>query len=103
VWVAAEYAYYGLLIAALVFGVRYAKNEAFRLTPTDFLVAMIVVALGFVPQARVAGIDIAALVVKLVIFFYASELIMRNMTSRWNGLTLSALWSLGVIAVRGIA
>ena len=63
---------------------------------------MIVVALGFVPQAQLAGYNVAALVVKLVIFFYASELIMRNMTSRWNGLTLSALWALGVIGVRGM-
>ena len=101
-WINAEYAYNGVLIAALVFGVRYTKNEAFRVTPTDFLVGMIVVALGFVPQAHLAEYNVAALVVKLVIFFYASELIMRNMTSRWNGLTLSALWALGVIAVRGI-
>ena len=42
------------------------------------------------------------ILVKLVIFFYSSELIMRNMTSRWNGLTLSALWALGVIGVRGM-
>ncbi len=37
-WVTVEFAYYGILVAALVFGVRYTKNDAFRVTPTDFLV-----------------------------------------------------------------
>ncbi len=36
---------------------------------------MIVVALGFVPQAHLAGYNVAALVVKLVILFYGSEVL----------------------------
>jgi hypothetical protein len=42
------------------------------------------------------------LVIKMGIMFYAVEFVLRNMAGRWNAPTVSALWALGVIAVRGL-
>jgi len=42
------------------------------------------------------------LVIKIGIMFYVVEFMLRSMVSRWSVPTVSALWALGVIAVRGL-
>ena len=42
------------------------------------------------------------MVLKGVILFYGSELILKNMKSRWNVFTVAALVSLLVVGVRGV-
>ena len=97
-----EYAYYGLIIVALVIGARATDNDVFQATPMDFLVIVIIIGLAFIPQARAGEADIIHLVIKMCIMFYAVEFMLRNMEGRWNIPAVSTLWALGVFAVRGL-
>jgi UDP-GlcNAc:undecaprenyl-phosphate GlcNAc-1-phosphate transferase len=101
-WVGIQYLYYGVLLMALIAAIRHSAEDVFRVTPTDYLFILVVVGMGFLPHSDDSGNYLVPLVIKVAVLFYACELIMRNMQSRVNGMTLSALWALGVIAVRGV-
>ena len=68
----------------------------------DFLLILIMIGQLFIPQARAGEEAIIHLVIKMGVMFYAVEFVLRNMVGRWNAPTVSALWALGVIAVRGL-
>ena len=97
-----DYAYFGLIVAALVIGTRATDSDAFQTTPMDFLLILIMIGMVFIPQARAGEAEIIHLVIKMGIMFYAVEFMLRSMVSRWSVPTVSALWALGVIAVRGL-
>jgi hypothetical protein len=97
-----EYVYFGLIVVALVVGARATDKDVFQATPMDFLLILIIIGMTFIPQARSGESEIIHLVIKMCIMFYAVEFMLRNMVGRWNVPTVSALWALGVIAVRGL-
>jgi UDP-GlcNAc:undecaprenyl-phosphate GlcNAc-1-phosphate transferase len=97
-----EYVYFGLIVIALAIGARTTDKDVFHTTPMDFLLILIMIGMVFIPQARVGEDEIVHLVIKMGIMFYAVEFMLRNMAGRWNVPTVSALWALGVIAVRGL-
>ena len=97
-----ENVYYGLVAVALVVGAVAHKSDAFQTTPMDFLLILILIGMAFIPQARAGEATVIHLVIKMCIMFYAVEFMLRNMAGRFNVPTVSALWALGVIAVRGL-
>jgi len=97
-----DYVFFGLLVVALLIGARATDRDVFQATPMDFLLILIMIGMVFIPQARAGEAEIIHLVIKMGIMFYAVEFVLRNMEGRWNVPTVSALWALGVIAVRGL-
>jgi len=97
-----DYVYFGLIIAALIIGARATDRDVFQATPMDFLLILIMIGMLFIPRAWAGDEEIIHLVIKMGIMFYAVEFMLRNMEDRWNVPTVSALWALGVIAVRGL-
>jgi hypothetical protein len=97
-----DYVYFGLIVVALVVGARASDRDVFQATPMDFLLILIIMGMAFIPQARAGESEVIHLVIKMCIMFYAVEFMLRNMVVRWNVPTVSALWALGVIAVRGV-
>jgi hypothetical protein len=77
-------------------------EDAFRVTPTDFLIILFMIGLALIPQVRAGEADYIPLVIKMVIMFYAIELGLRNMENRWNTITIAGMWALVIIAVRGL-
>ena len=97
-----DYVYFGLIVVALVIGARATDKDVFQATPMDFLLILIMIGMVFIPQARAGESEVIHLVIKMCIMFYAVEFMLRNMEARWNIPTMSALWALGVITVRGL-
>ena len=97
-----DYVYFGFIVAALMIGARATDRDVFQTTPMDFLLILIIIGMALIPQARAGEGEIIHLVIKVCIMFYAVEFMLRNMMGRWNMLMVSALWALGVIAVRGL-
>ena len=95
-----EYAFFGVLALAIVIGVRSVERERFRVTPLDYLVVLIALALAVVPEASLHSSNVVQMALHAILLFYGAELAMRQMGSRWNFLTLSILASLSVVAVR---
>ena len=100
-WAYLEYAFFGSLALAIIVGVRLVERERFRVTPLDYLVVLIVLALALVPEASLQSPGVVEMALHAILLFYGAELAMRQMGSRWNFFTLSVLASIAVVAVRG--
>lgn len=96
------YAFFGVIVVSLAIVARYAPDRLFRFTPMDFLVVLLVVLMGIMPEERPVSAVAVAILIKIIILFYACEYLISRSTKRWNGLTASTLACLALIAVRGI-
>ena len=99
-WV--DHLFFGVLGLALIVGIRVAKQDRFTVTPLDYLVVLVALALALVPEQSLALSGLVGLAFRAILLFYGAELAMRQMRSRWNYFTGSILVSLGVIAARGM-
>ncbi|MFN2309184.1 MAG: glycosyltransferase family 4 protein [Gammaproteobacteria bacterium] len=99
---AVAYAFFGVLGVAIIVGVRVAEREQFRVSPLDYLVVLIALALAVVPAASQEASGLVGMAIKAILLFYGAELAMRQMRSRWNLFTGAVLVSVGVVAVRGL-
>ena len=97
-----SYIYFGVLALMLVVAVRMARPEQFRVTPLDYLVVLIVLALAFLPAETLEGSGVVEMALHAILLFYGAELAMWQMRSRWNFFTVSMLLALGITAVRGV-
>ncbi len=97
-----EYVYYLLLAVGIVLGIRYSSERNFEVTPLDYLVVLIVIALALLSEGGYANPLLVRLVVQLIILFYAAEVAIKHMRSRWNVFTSSVLGALAILSVRGM-
>lgn len=90
-----------VIVVAGIMAMRYDKSGAFKTTPTDFLVLTITIAIGVVSKSSGFPEEFGRIIVLLVITFYAMEICLRNMTSRWNMLTMGSLAAMALVVVKG--
>lgn len=95
------YVFFGILGLAMIVAVRMARENRFRVTPLDFLVVLIVLALALMPE-HLLDSGVVGMAVQAIMLFYGAELAMRQMQSRWNLFTGSILVALVVVAARGL-
>ncbi len=96
-----HYVFFGIFGLAMIVAVRMAGEDRFRVTPLDFLVVLIVLALALMPE-HLLDSGVVGVAVQAIMLFYGAELAMRQMKSRWNIFTGSMLVGLVIVAVRGL-
>ena len=94
--------YFVLVSVAIALALRYARSPAFRLTPMDYLIAFVVLAVGFVSLTDSAYGHLSLLAVKVVIIVYGCEIVMSMRVRRWSAVTVAAVASLGIVSVKGL-
>lgn len=97
-----EYVFFGALALAIVAGIRLARQEQFHVTPLDYLVVLIALALALMPETSAQHAGIVRMAFHAILLFYGAELALRQMRSRWNLYTGSILMSVGAVAARGL-
>jgi UDP-GlcNAc:undecaprenyl-phosphate GlcNAc-1-phosphate transferase len=97
-----SYLYYLLLSIGIVLAIRYSSERNFEVTPLDYLVVLIVIALALLSEGGYANPSLVRLVVQLIILFYAAEVAIKHMKSRWNVFTSSVLGALAILSIRGV-
>lgn len=97
-----ELAYYGLVAMAVAVWVRCGADEAFRVTPLDYLTIFVVVAVGVFSRGTDQASVVSHIVVRTVVLLYACEVILFSARTRWNTLNLSAFAGLAVLGARGM-
>lgn len=90
-----------IITAAGILAMRYDKSGAFSTTPTDFLVLTITIALGVISKSSGFPEEFGLIIVLLVVLFYAMEICLRNMESRWNVLTVGSIAAMVLVVVKG--
>jgi UDP-GlcNAc:undecaprenyl-phosphate/decaprenyl-phosphate GlcNAc-1-phosphate transferase len=98
----ALYGYYVVLAVAIGVSIRYSRGRLFEVTPLDYLVVLIVVALAILSEKGFVNLMLVRMGVELVILFYGAEVVIKQMKNRWNLFTFSVLAALAIAALRGV-
>lgn len=96
------YVFFGMFVMAIGLSIRFMHEGDFNVTPTDFLVVLVLLLLIVLTGTHLVDSGITAIALKSIILFYGVELVLNRMKSRWNIVTASALLSLLVISIRGL-
>ncbi|MGB5261394.1 MAG: MraY family glycosyltransferase [Gammaproteobacteria bacterium] len=96
------YLFFGTLVLGIALMIRYTERGQFRTTPTDFLVIIAISILAVLSSQGIVDSGLTAIILKGIILFYGCELVLNQMKTRLNVFTLSVLFSLSVISVRGL-
>jgi UDP-GlcNAc:undecaprenyl-phosphate/decaprenyl-phosphate GlcNAc-1-phosphate transferase len=89
------------LAAAIGGYVKFASDNKFGTTPTDYLILFVVLALLIFGNFDIGVRDIVEIVVYAVVLLYSCEVLIGLTFRRWNLLHLSTLATLTVMALRG--
>jgi UDP-GlcNAc:undecaprenyl-phosphate GlcNAc-1-phosphate transferase len=95
------YIFFGVLVVAIALSIRLRDVGDFKVTPMDFLVALVVIGIAVLIREGVVESRAMAIALKTIILFYGCEVILNRMEKRWNVFTMSVLVSLLIISVRG--
>ena len=95
-------ALYVLLAISVWLAARYASDTDFRVSPMDFLVIFIVLAVGIISRDHLHEELLGNMVVKLVVVFYGCEIIYAKLTRKWNSLNVSTLITLSILGARSL-
>ena len=88
-------------VAVLVMMVmRLGASGRFETTPLDSLMILLALVLPFLPELHVGEINVSVLTAKLIVLFFAFELLLHAYADRVAQAGLVALWVLGGLAVR---
>ena len=101
-----EYALYRnslfvMLAVAVGLGFRFSHADRFRITPLDFLVIFIAVAVPNLPNAHLEGANWGEGIAMLIVLFYGIELVLTNILRRWDVMRLVICATLVVLGIRG--
>jgi UDP-GlcNAc:undecaprenyl-phosphate GlcNAc-1-phosphate transferase len=94
---------YVLLAVAIWLAVRYASDAEFKVSPMDFLVIFIVLAVGVISRDHLHEKLLGIMAVKLVVLFYGCEIIYAKLTSKWNSLNIATLITLSILGAKSLA
>lgn len=97
-----EYVFFAILGVALVLAVRMTTQDVFRVTPLDYIVVLMVLALALIPEETLAASGLVEMALHAILMFYGAEFALRRMKSRWNFFTGSVVVSLVSVALRSV-
>jgi len=89
------------LVAAISGYLRFATDKKFGITPTDYLIVFVVLALLIFGSIDIGARAVVEIVVYAVVLLYGCEVLISFTSRRWNALHLSTLAALTIMAVRG--
>lgn len=96
------YAFYALMLLSAFFAARLSRDNQFAISPLDYLVIVIAVAVALAPDSRLGADSITWLVIQMIILFYSVELLLQNMPTLYNRFVGAVATGLGLLALRAL-
>ena len=96
-------AYFVILALAVVVGIFLAADARFRLTPLDFLVVFFAFSVPNLPGSTLGTWQVGEMAAKLIVLFYALELVLSRMTAHTDLLRLVMAATACMLGLKGIA
>ena len=87
----------GVLAILVILSVRLGGEQRFQTTPLDFLVALLAVAMPFLPEIVIGHVPVGPLMAKSAVLFFAFELLLYSRSS-----AVTRLGAVSVIILIGI-
>ena len=96
------YIFFAIMVISTFVAARLDVNQHFKITPLDYLVIVMGMAIGLVPELDHGSSSLVWMILQIIILFYACELIIQQMTTRFNRFSGSFALSLVLISLRGL-
>lgn len=94
--------FFVILAVAVAIGFRFSRADGFRMSPMDFLVIFIAIAVPNLPGSHFQHAHVGEGIAKLIVLFYGIELVLSNIQKRWNMMRLVILGILVVLGARSV-
>jgi len=95
--------FFVLMAVVVLIAIQLNRDNSFRVTPLDFLVLLVAMIVPSLSEIRLGEIPLGLLVLKLIVLFFAYELILVRLSNRWVPLGMVVLWALMILGVRAWA
>jgi UDP-GlcNAc:undecaprenyl-phosphate GlcNAc-1-phosphate transferase len=82
------------LAILIMLTLRFGLKQRFQTTPLDYLIIFMAFAIPFLPEIRVEEINISLLAAKLIVMFFAFELLLHTFAERLKPFGFVSLWVL---------
>lgn len=90
-----------IFLAAMIFlGIHYEQKNRFEITTLDFLVIFMAIALPSLSGLLAQHSGYAVVILKVIVLFYAVELVLNRINAGWMFLRAGLLFMLAVLAAR---
>ena len=99
-WIRPVDVFFVLVAALVVIVMRFNAAKQFETTPLDSLMLLLAVLLPFLPELQVGEVNLSLLTAKLIVLFFAFELLLHAYAGRIVQAGMLALWLLGGLTVR---
>lgn len=100
--VSLAYIFFLTITVASFITARIAVTDQFQITPLDYLVVIIAIIVSMAPGIEHGASSMVWMVVQIIVLFYACELVIQNMKTRFNSFTGAVVLALALIAFRGL-
>lgn len=92
-----------ILLAGMIFlGIHYSQKNKFEITTLDFLVIFMAIALPALSGLLVQHSGYAVVMLKVIVMFYAVELVLDRIVKGWMLIRIGLSSMLGLLAIRTI-
>lgn len=93
---------FGMLALLGLLVVKFTRRTlGFRLTPLDFLILFIALAIPHLPDLAIQSSQIGSFSVKLIVLLFSYEVAIKELRGQWDALTLPVLFGLLLVGLRG--
>ena len=88
------------LALLIMLTIRFGSAHRFQTTPLDYLIVFLAVVIPFLPEIRIEEINLSLLTAKLIVLFFAFELLLHTFAERLKPFGFVLLWVLLGLGVR---
>lgn len=92
--------FFSILAILVILTIRFDDEHRFQLTPLDYLMVFLALAVPAVHELRAWDLNMGLLTLKLIVLFFAFELLLLKFASRLTQLGALSLWVLFALGVR---
>lgn len=89
-----------VLAVLVLLTIRFAGEDRFQTTPLDYLIVLLAGVMPFLPEMTVGGVPVGLLAAKLIVLFFAFELLLHMRSTAVIRLGLVSLVTLGGVLLR---
>ena len=82
------------LAILIMLTIRFGSEHRFQTTPLDYLIIFLAFVIPFLPEIRVEEINISLLTAKMIVMFFAFELLLHTFADRLKPIGFVLLWVL---------
>lgn len=91
---------FALLALLVILTIRLTEDDRFQMTPLDYLIVLLALMLPFLPDLVVGEVYVSVLTAKLIVLFFAFELLMQVSRAAVARLGWLTAWMLAGLVVR---